>query len=215
MRLPYRMTSLPNMIRTLLCLAFVVLLAGCDDNEIKTYRVSKEASDNASTVAQKSMEAAASGATGSSEPAATSPPAILQAPKNWEVQARTSMRAASYIVKGDAGTVADVSLIILDGGAGNTLDNVNRWLGQLGQQPISAERLSAISQKITTALGEAAVVDLEGLPQGADAAKDGRILAAIAKRNNETWFFKMRGNVSLVTAEKDHFLEWVRSAKLP
>ena len=145
-------------------------------------------------------------------PASPAPVAGLQAPKNWETQAPSTMRLASYLVKGEAGALADISLVILDGAAGNTLDNVNRWLGQLGQQPIAAEKLSTLAQKVTTALGEMAVVDLEGLAQGADASKDGKILAALATVKGETWFFKMRGNAALVTAEKAHFLDWVRSA---
>ena len=200
------------MTRTLFCIGAITLLAGCDDKDIKTYRVSKETTDSAPQAVQKPMDAPVSSPKEAVAPKTAGPATDFQTPKNWESQPPSSMRLASFLVKGDGGTVADVSLIILGGGAGTTLDNVNRWLGQLGQPPIATDRLSSISQQIVTALGEVTIVDLEGLPQGADAAKDGRILAALVMRKEDTWFFKMRGNAALVKAEKEHFLEWVRSA---
>ena len=43
------------------------------------------------------------------------------------------MRQASFLVHGDNGAVADISFVSLGPAAGNVLDNVNRWLGQLGR----------------------------------------------------------------------------------
>jgi hypothetical protein len=89
------------------------------------------------------------------------------------------------------------------------LDNVNRWLEQLGQLPITAEKLAEIIQRLTTPIGEVTIVDLVGLPKDADPAKDGRIVAAIAPRSTSTLFFKMRGNADLTEAQKPDFLKWV------
>jgi len=119
------------------------------------------------------------------------------------------MRQASFLVKGENDAVADISLVSLGPAAGNVLENVNRWLEQLGQPPITAEKLAEITQRLTTAIGEATIVDLAGLPKDADPAKDGRIVAAIAPGSASTLFFKMRGNADLAEAQKPDFIKWV------
>jgi hypothetical protein len=119
------------------------------------------------------------------------------------------MRQASFLVHGEKGAVADISLVILGGGAGNVLDNVNRWLSQLKQPPVSAEQLAGIVQHLPTARGDVSIVDLAGTPENGDANKDGRIIAAMISQEGKTSFFKMRGNAALVEAEKDNFLKWV------
>src|SRR5205814_8795358 len=111
------------------------------------------------------------------------------------------MRQASFLVKGSNGAVVDISLVSLGTSAANVLDNVNRWLSQLGQPPIPAEKLATVTQHLTTSLGDVTVVDLAGLPQGADSAKDGRIIAAMVPANTGTRFFKMRGNADLTEAQ--------------
>src|SRR5204863_2407354 len=88
----------------------------------------------------------------------------------------------------------------------------NRWLGQLAQPPVSSEKLTSMVQKLPTPRGLIDVVDLSGKPENGDANKDGRILAAIAA-DEDTLFFKMRGNAALVGAEKDNFLKWIVSMR--
>jgi hypothetical protein len=119
------------------------------------------------------------------------------------------MREASFLVKGDNGALVDISFVSLGAAAGNVLDNVNRWLDQLGQPPISEQQLGKIAQRLTTTLGEVTIVDLEGLPKDADPAKDGRIIAAMATTGSSTLFFKMRGNAELAEAQKADFIKWV------
>jgi hypothetical protein len=134
--------------------------------------------------------------------AATTPPA-------WEPQPLSQMRQASFLVKGGNGAIVDISLVSLGASAGNVLDNVNRWLDQLGQPPITQEKLTEIGQRLTTALGEVTIVDLAGLPKDADVAKDGRIIAAMAPTSSSVLFFKMRGNDALTEAQKSDFVKWV------
>jgi hypothetical protein len=124
------------------------------------------------------------------------------------------MRQASFLVRGENGAVADISLVILGGSAGGNLDNVNRWRQQLGQAPWTEELLADSSEKISSAIGDGLLVDLDGLADGGDAAKDGRIIAAILAKGDETWFFKMRGNADLAAAQKDGFRRWVESVRI-
>ena len=189
-----------------------MILGACDrnDQQIKVYRVAKAPLENASPDASLPTNASSP----SSLPVAppnTSETAVI-AP-NWEAQPLSQMRQASFLVHGDNGTVADISFVALGPAAGNVLDNVNRWLGQLAQPPITEEKLKSVVQPLPTARGEVAVVDLSGQPENGDQAKDGRIIGAIAADGTGTAFYKMRGNATLVGAEKQNFLKWVSSSR--
>lgn len=136
-------------------------------------------------------------------------PSSFSIPPNWEPQPLSQMRQASFLVKGKSGAVADISLVRLGPAAGNVLDNVNRWLDQLGKPPISDATLSKIAERLKTQIGEVSIVDLAGLPKDADPAKDGRIIAAMISSGPLTFFFKMRGNAELVESQKAEFVKWV------
>jgi len=123
------------------------------------------------------------------------------------------MRQASFLVHGENGAVADISFVTLGPSAGNILDNVNRWLAQLAQPPITADKLAGTVQQLATARGDIAIVDLTGQPENGDASKDGRIIGAIASDEGRIAFFKMRGNPALVGAQKENFLKWVSSSR--
>jgi hypothetical protein len=140
------------------------------------------------------------------------PPATetaVSTPPNWEPQPLSQMRQASFLVNGDNGAVADISFVSLGSAAGNVLENVNRWLGQLDQPPITEQKLGDIAQRLRTSLGEVTIVDLAGLPDSADPARDGRIIAAMVTTTDSTLFFKMRGNADLTEVQKSEFIKWV------
>jgi hypothetical protein len=182
------------------CVALFAALTACEKNsEIKVYRVSKAPLEESAPQQQDRM------------PGGLPPPAgtAVTTPPNWEAQPLSQMRQASFLVKGDNGAVADISFVSLGSAAGNVLENVNRWLGQLGQPPITEQKLGEIAQRLHTSLGDVTIVDLAGLPDNADPARDGRIIAAMLTTNNSTLFFKMRGNADLAEAQKGDFIKWV------
>jgi hypothetical protein len=185
------------------------LLAGCDKkSEIKVYRISKAPLEESAPAQQNAMPTNAASPAGPAGMAAVASTTV-STPPNWEPQPVSQMRQASFLVKGENGAAADISLVSLGPAAGNVLDNVNRWLEQLGQLPITAEKLAEIIQRLTTPIGEVTIVDLVGLPKDADPAKDGRIVAAIAPGSTSTLFFKMRGNADLAETQKPDFIKWV------
>jgi hypothetical protein len=193
-----------------ICSAFVAaVLVSCEKNsEIKVYRVSKAPPEQSAPQQQDAMPTN----TAAPRMPAGLPPAMETAvttPPNWEPQPLSQMRQASFLVKGDNGAVADVSFVSLGSAAGNVLENVNRWLGQLGQPPITEEKLGEMAQRLHTSLGDVAIVDLAGLPDNADPARDGRIIAAMVTTADATLFFKMRGNADLTEAQKGDFIKWV------
>src|SRR5262249_46917869 len=188
---------------------FAALLVGCEKNsEIKVYRVSKAPLEQSGPQQQDMMptNTAAPRMPGSLAPTAQT---AVTTPPNWEPQPLSQMRQASFLVKGDNGAVADVSFVSLGSAAGNALENVNRWLGQLGQPPITEQKLGEMAQRLHTSLGDVTIVDLAGLPDNADPARDGRIIAAMMTTSDATLFFKMRGNADLAEAQKSEFLKWV------
>jgi hypothetical protein len=196
-----------------ICHALVAaLLVSCEKNsEIKVYRVSKAPLEESAPQQQDAMptNTAAPRMPGGIAPAAETASAEVTTPPNWEPQPLSQMRQASFLVKGDNGAVADISFVSLGAAAGNVLDNVNRWLDQLGQPPITEEKLGDIAQRLRTSLGDVTIVDLAGLPKDADPATDGRIIAAMATTDNSTLFFKMRGNAGLTEAQKGEFIKWI------
>jgi hypothetical protein len=194
-------------------LAALAILTGCDnsDEQIKVYRVTKAPLESAPS-ADAAMPTNASSP--SSLPVAPPSPVMTAAvPPNWEPQPLSQMRQASFLVHGENGAVADISFVTLGPAAGNILDNVNRWLSQLAQPPITPDKLASIVQPLHTARGDVAIVDLSGQPENGESTKDGRMIAAIASDERATGFFKMRGNPGLVGAQKENFLKWVGSVR--
>ena len=191
------------------CITVFAALTACQKNsEIKVYRVSKAPLEEAGPQQQNAVptNTAAPRMPGGLAPTAET---AIATPPNWEPQPLSQMRQASFLVKGDNGAVADVSFVSLGSAAGNVLENVNRWLGQLSQPPITEQKLGEIAQRLRTPLGDVTIVDLAGLPDNADPARDGRIIAAMVTTGNSTLFFKMRGNADLTETQKGDFIKWV------
>ena len=197
---------------TIILLALVTFFMGCDrtEDEIKVYRLVKPTGESEAT--EKDAVASTNAPVKSTLERVPTPTGDIPVPTNWEPRPLSQMRQASFLVKGENDAVADISLVKLGPVAGNVLENVNRWLAQLGQPPVTPEKLTEMIQKLPTARGEVDVVDLSGKPEDGDASKDGRIIGAIAS-DGDTSFFKMRGNAALVGAEKEKFLKWIAAVR--
>src|SRR3954468_11466089 len=85
-----------------------------------------------------------------------------------------------------------MALRVLDRGspsAGDVLANLNRWEGQVGLPPSSAEQLEKVVVKVPLGGRTANVVDLPG-PSGADQK---RLFAVMIVDGERVWFFKAMG----------------------
>ena len=166
-------------------------MSGCQKEDVRVYNVPKQP-------AQAQAETS---------------PARWKVPAGWDEQPASGMRVGSFQVAGANGEAADVSIIPLGGAAGSDLDNINRWRGQIGLTPVTAEGLDGLQQKLTIDGVPAILVDLEGV----DAAKNQptRIVAAIARVGESNWFFKMIGAEALVAAQKASFVEFIQSFVFP
>jgi hypothetical protein len=138
------------------------------------------------------------------EPA--TPAVHLVAPEGWKEQAPGQMQVAKFAVDKDGGH-ADVSVSIFGSDTGGTLGNVNRWRRQLGLGDVDENGL----QECVTTLGGAHFDGAPG-PILANLSNDThRLLGAIVPREGKWWFYKMVGDASVVNAEHDAFVQFVKS----
>lgn len=217
-----------------LCLGLLVLSAvACkQDRKIKEYRVAKDSLSASQPSPASDPHAGLPGMTPQAMPPispgadphagltagqlavggqSVSPPFSDTPPAHWKKQALSPMRLASYQVQGEGDATVDISFSILRRAPGSTLANVNRWRNQLGQPPIDDAALEQTAQTVKTSFGQGIAVEIEGLAPGANAAKDGGMIGVIADKDNDAWFFKMRGNAALTANEKEHFIAWVQT----
>lgn len=174
-----------------------VLASGCQREEIRSYRVPKE------------QLAAAPGAD-ESAPAAT-PKIGWQVPDGWQSKPADGMRVGSFAVSDASGAVADVSVIPLPGDVGTVDSNINRWRGQVGLAPVSAEEAAKLGETLSILDSEVRLLDFAGTPTGKTKAE--RMLVATLSRGDTKWFFKMQGDDALVAARKNDFVGFLKSVR--
>ena len=125
-------------------------------------------------------------------------------PDAWELSDKKSMmRIATFIVKDNKDL--SVSASKFGGQAGGELANVNRWRGQLGLKPVSAEELEKSLELIETKAGKAKLVDISN--------DENQMLAVILPYNNSTYFFKLMGAKADVSKQKENMVKLVKSLK--
>ena len=151
------------------------LVCGCEREEIKVYDLAKEKAAAASSL-----------------------------PDGWTQLPSDEMRIGNYSVAGKNDSKAQVTVISLPGNGGGELENVNRWRGQVGLQPITEDDLSKEVKEITVAGSSARFYEMSG--SSPQTKKQTRLLAAIQSHGDSTWFFKMAGNDDLVREQKEAFL---------
>jgi len=148
------------------------------------------------------------------EPA--SEPFQSEAPDSWQPQPASGMRKAAFLVK-DGDRSAEVTVIDLVASApsiANPLENVNRWRGEIGLEPIKQDQLADIVQKIDVDGKPSDYVEL--IPDAAKPAEsqaDQATLAASVPVGKTIWFFKMRGDRDLVVAQRDNFKSFLESVR--
>jgi hypothetical protein len=89
--------------------------------------------------------------------------------------------------------------------ASGALENVNRWRGQIGLGPLTAEQYAQSKQSIEFAGVPADYLQIDGAQES--------ILGVIARRGNMTWFAKLQGSTELARRERGRFEDFVRSVR--
>jgi len=179
----------------LICLlAAGLILAGCKDTTIATYRVPKESR--------------------------FVPPADIvklairwQTPPDWQEQPGDGVRQGSFLITGTDGAKADVSVITFPGDVGGDLANVNRWRAQIQLPPVSEAELPGALVRLAGPAGEFLLVDLLSETPVLEGGHKARVLGAILKQPAQTWFFKLAGEADLVASQKEAFVGFLKSVE--
>ena len=98
------------------------------------------------------------------------------------------------------------------GGGGGLEANVNRWRGQLGLGPLSAEEIDALP-RVPVLGSEAPLVEARGeyTDMAGESHEDHALLGTIVARGGSMLFVKMVGPRAEVEAERGRFLAFVQS----
>lgn len=133
-------------------------------------------------------------------------------PAGWQPGELAQFLTARFIIKGAGDASAAVNVSQLAGEGGGLAANVNRWRQQLGQPPVSAEEIAKLPT-IDAAGTKAVVVEITGTdPRSGQPAQ---LVGVVLPLNGQTWFYKLMGDATVVSAQKDAFIQFVQSAKYP
>ena len=180
----------------------VSLLAGCGREEISVYRVPKE----------QPLQIAASSTAPHAHPRSDMPQLEWKLPAGWEERGPGRMSVASFHIHGSGGAEAEVSVMPMPGESASNLSLlVNIVRDSAGMGPMADDELAKLVQNATVGEATAKLVDLSGATVPGSGEEKNRIVLAVLPREGMTWFFKMAGSAAVVSAQKDAFLEFLKS----
>jgi hypothetical protein len=203
----------------------LVLVSGCHRDDVKVYQTTKEPDQTTAPATPAQSTDTPNPALPPGHPDITSLPGMSPTatpgtgsaqltwttPAGWTELAPGQMRVGSFKITGADGKLADVSIIPLGGVAGGNVANVNRWRGQIGLDPVSADEINKIAQAVEIAGQPAEMYEITGKNPGN--GEPAGILAAITQRGETAWFFKMTGDPGLIAEQKSAFVEFLKSVK--
>jgi len=125
-------------------------------------------------------------------------PVHWETPAGWKELPPTSLRVGNFLIsKGDK--KAEVSILPFPGKTGTELANVNRWRGEIGLEAVT----EANGENVAVGDQQGKIYDLAGA--------ESQTIAAILMRDDTSWFFKMRGDKTVVAANKAVFIEFLKT----
>ena len=133
-------------------------------------------------------------------------PAEPAPPESWSLATPSSFEKARFTVSEFAGS-ANVSMTVLQGDGGGLLQNVNRWRGQLGLDPIEQKDLQTELKPVMTLSENARLVDINGTSNRSQLEE--RMVGVIVPQGELTWFYKLIGTPSVVEKSREEFLGYL------
>ena len=215
--------------RSFYLLSVTLLFVGCKPQpKVAQYEVKSEAP--AATPAATTAPAVASPTAPAATPVAAAPvatapmaaPASMKAeaagfdapkwgklPAGWTVGPENAMRKATWIVAGPNASSAEIAVTVFPGSVGGLTANINRWRGQVGLAPASADEIVASAKT-----GKVGGIDSQRFVM---TSPDGKTTldAFITPKNGATWFFKMKGDTAAVEASSAAFAAFLSSSQIP
>jgi hypothetical protein len=131
------------------------------------------------------------------------------APASWAPKPLGQMRKGSFTVSGADGADADLSITMFSAATNPLLENVNRWRRQVSLPPLEENGLSAETTELVNGALKFTLVDLLGT--SASSGTPSRTLGAILYLGDEAWFFKLSGPGTTVGAQKQAFLDFLKT----
>ncbi len=126
-------------------------------------------------------------------------------PQSWKEVKGHTMRYASFNAPYVDGN-ADISITTFEGNSGGIVPNVNRWLGQIGIEPYSSDKILNIEEKMKSKLGEYSYFKLINEKNNETA-----ILAAIFELKNRTIFIKLSSTIKGLRSIETEFIGFCSS----
>jgi hypothetical protein len=155
------------------------------------------------------MTPASAPMTGMATPGAAKP--SWQVPPGWEEVPGGQFLAAKFIIHGSGAEQAAVNVSSAGGEGGGLLGNVNRWRQQLGLAQLPESEVDKLVTPLEVQGGKATMVEMSGV--GAGAGQKTRLIGAVIRQANRTWFYKLMGSEQVVEREKAAFTQFVRTAQ--
>ena len=173
-----------------------LLFAGCRREGITVYRVPKEKASEM-TEAQRAEAA---------------PPRLQwKTPPGWQEQTPSGMSIASFLIPGEQGRKAQLSVMMFPGEGAGELDLINIVRENAGLPPVSGDELARLMEEVKIAGEPAKLIDLTGASHSSVNTSSNRILVAVAPHSGMTWFFKLAGDATVVSAAKPALLDFFQS----
>lgn len=148
-----------------------------------------------------------------SQSQATAPESSLQwqVPDDWKVDSPRPMREVTFI----SGDKSRCWITLLGGDGGGRLANTNRWLGELGMNPISKEQLAGLPVMKMLG-GDATVIEGEGTysSMGGPPRDGWALIGLIRLLPDRAVFIKLVGPAQEVEAGRDSLMELVSSLEV-
>jgi len=151
-------------------------------------------------------------------PASRIPKLDYQLPDGWAESERPTPMAIATLSAGPADKKATVTISPMPGAAGGLLDNVNRWRGQVGLEPIKINDVPEHASKLIVAKHPALFFRFTGPeadPGATGAAPQRSIFVVMSLREGFTWFIKLSGDAKVATDEEPAFIRFVESIQFP
>lgn len=142
-------------------------------------------------------------------PAAGPSSIAAQPPEDWRTGRVGGMRKAAYEYSEEDKSI-EITVIDLAAEAGERLANVNRWRGQVGLAPVTAEELAASMKTLELGPVKGDYVELIGDNK---AERPQTILGVIVDHGDKAWFIKLQGDSALALSQKANFEAFAKSVR--
>ncbi|MBX7258470.1 MAG: hypothetical protein K1Y02_19055 [Candidatus Hydrogenedentes bacterium] len=143
-------------------------------------------------------------------------PAVLTwtAPDTWKPAPEKAMRVVTFTI-GESGQT-ECYITSVSKAAGGAEENINLLRRQMGQEPLDAAGVEALPK--VTVLGQPSpFLEVQGAYTGMDGSKRENYLmyAVVSPADERTVFVKLTGPEAEVKAERDRFVAFCESLKIP